>query len=148
MARLVYFVRMVATAVLVLAAVVPFLVKWLPPVVSTSIYSLLGSICHQHAQESFWLLNAPMGACARCLGLYAGLGLMPVLGGKQRGGLWIATLAWLLIEKVVLEITLGWYPPNALRLLSGVMVGWSVLQGVAWLQQQPWGKPARRVLSR
>jgi uncharacterized membrane protein len=148
MARLVPFVRMVATVVLAVAVTLPLMVKWLPPVVSTTLYSLLSAVCHQHAQESFWWLNAPMGACARCLGLYAGLGLLPLLDSRRRVGLWVITLAWLVIEKVILEITLGWYPPNALRLVSGAMVGWSVLQGVAWLQQQPWGKPARRVLSR
>lgn len=47
----------------------------------------LGETCHQDASRSFWLGGAPLGTCARCVGLHAGAllgGLLLLLGVSVR----------------------------------------------------------------
>lgn len=47
--------------------------------------SYLTPVCHRMPSRSFWLLGVPMGLCARCTGIYAGLALVLLLSlGYER----------------------------------------------------------------
>jgi uncharacterized membrane protein len=47
--------------------------------------SYLTPVCHRMPSRSFWLAGVPMGLCARCTGIYAGLALVLLLAlGRGR----------------------------------------------------------------
>jgi len=108
-------------ALFVVAAIVPLLapllesVAWSAPLgaVLRALYSLQ---CHQRVGRSFTIFGATLPVCARCYGIYFGLGLAGLVG---RPRLRIdAYKAWILVGAVVVVLDvatewLGLRPANA-----------------------------------
>ena len=103
-------------------------------------YRLLFSICHQYPLRSFWILDHPMGVCARCTGGYSGvvLGIIVILSKSnynrhQPGFLLVlgSILFALGVGDAILKTWTGIDGTNAWRLSTGLVggMGFAVLTG-------------------
>lgn len=101
---------------------------------------LLGGVCHQLPEHSFWVGGQPLPLCARCtgtfLGIWAGLIALRFLARRRRTGLPSGLATWLLgvlaafwaldgLNSTAM-MALGqslYIPSNLLRLASGAGMG-------------------------
>ena len=94
---------------------------------------LAGSlICHQLPERSFHIGAAQLPVCARCLGIYLGLGVLlmfRVLRSNAPGSTVLGSRVVLLAGAVPTVMTVAlewlgiWEPSNPVRALSGVPLG-------------------------
>jgi uncharacterized membrane protein len=86
--------------------------------------------CHRDPTRSALLGTFPLAVCARCFGIYLGLGagaliLKPKLTAWPLR-IWVASAALLMLLDVATE-RLGWRPAwDALRALTGVLLAYPV----------------------
>lgn len=63
------------------------------------------SVCHQHAERSFYLFGAPLAVCARCFGIYAGAAFGTLLHWKPFTALrWCMSALALNVFDVAMEM--------------------------------------------
>jgi uncharacterized membrane protein len=101
---------------------------------------LLGGVCHQLPEHSYWVGGRPLPLCARCagtfLGIWAGLLALRLMGRGKRTGLPRGLAAWLLgalaafwaLDGLNSTATMAlarslYAPSNSLRLASGAGMG-------------------------
>jgi uncharacterized membrane protein len=126
-----------------------------PPLVAVT-YAAASFVCHQIPERSFYRGVAQLPVCARCLGIYAGLaaGALAwcVVDAAGRRTPRIAIRRVLLLTAlptaltVVLESTGLWAGSNALRAVSGAVLGLGLACALAWAvstisyeRWRPWG---------
>ena len=132
------------------------------PVPIAGLLYLAGSfICHQLPERSFHLFGAQLAACARCVGIYAGvaagLGVQALGFGNARAmsarRLRVALVAGALPTSVTvaLEWLALWQPSNAVRASAGLTLGvalaFVVVEAAARLHYDPC-VPQRRIAPR
>lgn len=86
--------------------------------------------CHRDPARTPQLLGVPLAVCARCSGIYFGLGLgaalrWPVLTPPQIRG-WVLGAALLMVGDVLLEANGVHGPWPSLRLLTGLALAYPV----------------------
>lgn len=97
--------------------------------------------CERDPARSLWLAALPLAVCARCSGIYFGLGLgalvrRPALSAR-RLALWAGGAALLMLVDVALErrgVHGDW---RLLRVLTGALLGYPVGAGLAALIAGP-----------
>lgn len=121
------------------------------PVPLAGIAYLAGSlICHQLPERSFHIGAAQLPVCARCLGIYVGLGgtlMFRVLGSRVPGSIVPGSRFALIAGAMPTAVTVAlewlgiWQPSNLARALSGVPLGavvaFVVVGAVATLHYDP-----------
>jgi uncharacterized membrane protein len=86
--------------------------------------------CHRDPERSPWLLGAPLPVCARCLGIYVGLGLGALLLRPRLSvwplRIWVGAAVLVMLLDVATE-GLAMRPPfELLRLATGLLLAWPV----------------------
>lgn len=138
-------IALAACTWLALTIVAPLL-----PVPIAGVAYLAGSlICHQLPERSFHISGAQLPVCARCLGIYAGLGVVAMfrvlcstVPGTTVRGMRVTLLAAAPTVVTVAAEWLGvWEPSNLARALSGVPLGavvaFVVIDAMATLHYEP-----------
>jgi len=124
-----------ALACLALLPLLPVLSRLLPPFapLERAAYVWFDLHCHRDAARTLHLLGVPLAVCARCSGIYFGLGAGALLRRPQLTPralrLWIALAATVMIADVLLEAYALHGPWSLLRLTTGTLLGYPV--GVA-----------------
>jgi uncharacterized membrane protein len=110
-----------------------------------AVYGFGSAICHQRPDRSFHLLAVQLPVCARCTGLYAGAAIAALsyvwLSGRFGAGarpaearrymtarLLLAAAALPMAASIVYEWTTGDVPSNAVRAVTGLVLGGAVAQ--------------------
>ena len=103
---------------------------------AAAIYAAGARVCHQRPERSFWIQGRPMPVCARCAGLYVGaafagpVALFLAAGlSSRRARLTVALAALPTVISWGLEYAGSAHPPNAVRAILGLPLGFAV----AWL---------------
>ena len=126
------------------------------PVPLAGVAYLAGSlVCHQLPERSFHLGASQLPVCARCLGIYGGLGVIMVFwvlgsrvpGSAVQGSTVPGSRAVLIAGAIPTAATLAfewlgmWEPSNVARVLAGVPLGavvaFVVVGAVAKLHYEP-----------
>lgn len=118
------FARGIPLVPIVLGILAPFFLKFQLYVASENIYHILSSICHQASTRSFWIAGAPMGICARDVGIYLGLFIASyssILNRKWKDKTTIGLFFMLplLIEKTAMTS----FTTNTIRFIVGTLAG-------------------------
>jgi len=124
-----------ARSVFVAAAVIPFVVPWLERwpssvTVASALRAIYGLQCHQRVSRGFVVWGAALPVCARCLGIYAGLGLAALIGRPRLRP--DPFKAWFLIGGLLLlvDVATEWVrlrPPAAwLRAATGAFLSYGI----------------------
>jgi uncharacterized membrane protein len=125
----------VALVGLALLPLLPHLTALLPPIapLERAAGAWFDLHCHRDPARTLHLLGVPMAVCARCSGIYFGLGAGALLRRPQLTPrtlrLWIALAATVMIADVLLEAYALHGPWSLLRLTTGALLGYPV--GVA-----------------
>lgn len=99
------------------------------------VYGIGGIVCHQRPERSFHLAALPLPVCARCAGVYAGgaaVALMALAGYRFHRYSAAKARAWLIAAAApaILSLFYEWLtaqaPSNAVRAVTGVLVGATV----------------------
>jgi len=91
-----------------------------------ALYAAFSAFCHQQIERSWLLASHPLPVCVRCFGFY--LGAFAAAAAAMR----FSMRGFLLAGGVAL-LTFGaemgglWAAPPAVRWLSGVLLGWSLV---------------------
>lgn len=149
------------TVAIVVLAVTASVAASLDPAAGRFALAALGGLCHQMAERSFHLLGHPMGLCARCTGVYAGMAVAWVWGAGRAFKQGDLLLSVALMSVMALEWGVGHQIPvisvNATRFFSGLAfgLGWIVgphrwclalvIHGRSLLRRSAWGRPRRAV---
>ena len=108
----------------------PVLAKYKFFILADKLYTTLALSCHQQPLRSFWILGYPMAICARCTGIYAGV-LISAFNRillKTKINLYIAVLLLVIGSlEIALEKYTSFTGNNFYRLISGLMIGWSLI---------------------
>jgi uncharacterized membrane protein len=94
------------------------------PLFALLIRSFFSGLCHQDPARSFMVEGSPAAVCVRCLGIYCGAALAPLLCVVEAPARRLLALALLLNLLDVASASLHWhgdFPP--VRFLLGVMLG-------------------------
>jgi uncharacterized membrane protein len=124
-----------ALACLALLPLLPVLGRLLPPIapLERAAYVWFDLHCHRDPARTLHLLGVPLAVCARCSGIYFGLGAGALLRRPHLTPralrLWVAVAALLMIADVALETYAFHGPWWLLRLTTGTFLGYPV--GVA-----------------
>jgi uncharacterized membrane protein len=133
--------------VLLLAAVAPLLVPLFERYCPTSSIGLVlrrlyGLQCHQRAARTFTLGGSALPVCARCLGIYLGLGLAALVGRPRLRA--DPFKAWLVIGSLLmaLDVATEWVelrPPSAwFRAATGAFLAYGIALAIlAGLRPRP-----------
>lgn len=107
----------------------------LHPGLAAFLYAVSSLVCHQLPERSFYWEGAQFAVCARCVGIYGGAAAGSVLAASAGAGRLIRLGPWirpLLIAgaaptaaTVVAEWIGMWDPSHAMRLATGIPLGWS-----------------------
>jgi uncharacterized membrane protein len=104
------------------------------------LYEVLEPFCHQQPERTWHFQGHPLGVCARCLGVYAGV-LLAALAAFRLPPKTITAALALLAAAWLVEFT-GLAPvSNGIRWLTGLVLGASV--GAVVLAWQPQRGPRR-----
>ena len=105
------------------------------------LYEVLEPFCHQQPKRTWHFQGHPLGVCARCLGVYAGL-LLAALAAFRLPPKTIAAALALLAVSWVVEFTGLASVSNGIRSLTGLFLGasagaavlaWESRRGPRWL---------------
>jgi uncharacterized membrane protein len=101
-----------------------------PAPVAAVAYAVASLICHQLPARSFHYGAVQLPVCARCIGIYSGAAIGAVVyAGRRARIVPFSPRAVLLAGAVPLAITVvlesagAWAPGNAVRAITGVVVG-------------------------
>ncbi|HKY38934.1 MAG TPA: DUF2085 domain-containing protein [Polyangiaceae bacterium] len=126
------WLRLAALACLALLPLLPVLSQLLPPLTPLERAGLVwfDLHCHRDPARTLHLLGVPLAVCARCSGIYFGLGvgalLRPPHLSPRTLRLWVALAAALMIADVALETYALHQPWPLLRLTTGALLGYPV----------------------
>jgi uncharacterized membrane protein len=133
---------------LVLLGVAPFLPRLLAGIpllewVGDGCDAWFAFQCHRESGRSPQLFGAVMPVCARCFGIYFGLGLGALILRPRLTAwplrIWVALAGLLMVGDVVTE-HLGLRPAwSTVRLLSGVLLSYPVGSALVWSARATWG---------
>ena len=127
------FARYILLAPIVLGLLSPLLVKIQMYAASESIYQVLSVICHQASSRCFWIAGAPMGICARDVGIYLGVFIATyssILNRKWRDKIIISF--FLMFPLAVEKVALSSFPTtNTIRFVVGILAGFGI--GIVFL---------------
>ncbi len=131
----------VTRAVLVFIGVSPFiphLVEGVPVLgsVGAALDAWFSFQCQRDPARTLHFLGRLLPVCARCLGIYLGLGLGAIVLRPKLGvwplRIWVGLAALLMLLDVATE-SLGMRPPFApLRLLTGLLLSYPVGVALVW----------------
>jgi uncharacterized membrane protein len=94
------------------------------PLFALLIRSFFSRLCHQDPARSFMVEGLPAAVCVRCLGIYCGAALAPLLRVVEAPARRLLAMALLLNLLDVASATLHWHGDLPLpRFLLGVMLG-------------------------
>jgi uncharacterized membrane protein len=94
------------------------------PLFALLIRSFFSGLCHQDPARSFMVEGSPAAVCVRCLGIYCGAALAPLLLVVEGPARRLLAMALLLNLIDVASATLHWHGDLPLvRFLLGVMLG-------------------------
>ena len=133
----------------------------LPAWPAAFVYGVSSLVCHQLPERSFYWGAAQFAVCARCTGIYIGAALATVAAAAvepvrlMRLRPWVRALlvagAAPTIVTVLTEWAGVWAPSHAVRLVTGLPLGGSVMATVAltlnyeqWLLRRPAPHPPPR----
>lgn len=112
---------MLALALAPLAA--PFLARS-HPLFALLIRSFFSGLCHQDPARSFMVEGSPAAVCVRCLGIYCGAALVPLLRVAETHARRLLAMALLLNLLDVASANLHWHGNLPLaRFFLGVLLG-------------------------
>lgn len=122
------YVRGILLAPIVLGILAPLFLKLQMYWASENTYHILSAICHQASSRSFWIVGAPLGICARDVGIYTGLfgaSYSSILNRKwiDKTIISILFIFPLVIEKAVLS---SFETTNMLRFIVGILAGFGI----------------------
>jgi uncharacterized membrane protein len=126
--RLILFIVGVVSGSLAISAVIaPVVQHVLGFPHGEGIYNFLSPICHQYPTRSLWVLERPLGLCARCLSGYLGvfsavLFWQSSIAFKKRVLIGIPILAVSIIEPLFQLLT-SYQSTNIIRFVLGVLGG-------------------------
>lgn len=120
-------------ALIALGALVPWIIAparaALPDGLSAWLYAAFGTACHQRPERTLTLI-APMPACSRCAGIYAGVALAalwvrPRPSARALG--WLLAIAIVLLGLDVTTLELALRPVwHGARILTGALLSFGV----------------------
>ena len=126
---------------------IPHLVEGIPVLgsIGAAIDSWFAFQCQRDPARSLSFLGRVLPVCARCLGIYLGLGLGALVLRPKLGvwplRIWVATAALVMFLDVATE-TLGMRPAWApLRLFTGLLLAYPVGSALVWSAREL-GQPA------
>jgi uncharacterized membrane protein len=94
------------------------------PLFALLIRSFFSGLCHQDPARSFMVEGSPVAVCVRCLGIYCGVALAPLLRVVEAPARRLLAMALLINLLDVASATLHWHGDLPLvRFLLGVMLG-------------------------
>jgi uncharacterized membrane protein len=94
------------------------------PFFALFIRSFFSRLCHQDPARSFLIEGSPVAVCVRCLGIYCGVGLAPMLRLVEVPARRLLAIAMLVNLLDVATASLHWHGSLPLpRFLLGVMLG-------------------------
>ena len=94
------------------------------PLLALLIRSFYARLCHQDPARSFMVEGSPVAVCVRCLGIYCGAALAPLLRVVEGPARRLLAIALLINLLDVASATLHWHGDLPLvRFLLGVMLG-------------------------
>jgi len=122
------YARGIMLVPVVLGILAPVFLKLQMYWASENTYHLLSAICHQASSRSFWISGAPMGICARCVGIYMGLFLAScssILNRKCQVRITVGLffIFPLVIEKTALSSSAT---TNIIRFIVGILAGFGI----------------------
>ncbi len=100
-----------------------------------ALYAAFGPFCHQQIERTWMLASHPLPVCVRCFGFYAGALAATALGLRFSMRLLCISVGFALVTFIA-EIAAFWTAPGALRWLSGVLLGWSLVSPLAGTAQR------------
>ncbi len=91
-----------------------------------ALYAAFGAFCHQQVERTWVLASHPLPVCVRCFGFYLGAfaAAAAAVRFSMRGLLLAGGVA---LFTFVTEVSALWTAPPAVRWLSGILLGWSVV---------------------
>jgi uncharacterized membrane protein len=121
----------VALSILILVLGAPLAAANNNPRLALTIYRAFSTVCHQLPERSFFIAGHPLAVCARCLGLYAGFGLVlflyPLIRPLRSNSLPPPKWLFLSAAPLSLDFTLTlfgiWENTHTSRLLTGMLLG-------------------------
>jgi hypothetical protein len=95
-----------------------------------ALYAVFGGFCHQQIERTWVLASHPLPVCVRCFGFYLGAFAAAAAGARFsiRGLLLAGSVALLTVGAEIADL---WTAPPAVRWLSGVLLGWSLVSPLA-----------------
>ena len=94
------------------------------PLFALLIRSFFSRLCHQDPARSFMVEGSPAAVCVRCLGIYCGAALAPLLRMVEASARRLLAMALLLNLLDVATATLHWHGNLPMpRFLLGVLLG-------------------------
>ena len=145
-ARVVRVLGVVVLAASAALPLLPLLTKYVP---ASSALERAASLwfdlhCQRDPARTLSLFGVPLAVCARCSGIYFGLGAGAALRRPRLGPgalrLWVLAAAALMLLDVALEANAFHGPWAAWRVLTGVLLSYPVGMGLA---EAALGAPAR-----
>jgi uncharacterized membrane protein len=126
---------------------IPHLVEGVPVLgsIGAALDAWFSFQCQRDPARTLHFLGRLLPVCARCLGIYLGLGLGAVLLRPRLGvwplRIWVGVAALVMLLDVWTE-ALGMRPPSApLRLFTGLLLSYPVGAALVWSARELW--PAR-----
>ena len=131
--NLLNYARGILLAPVVLGILAPLFLKLQMYWASENTYHILSAICHQASSRSFWIAGAPMGICARDVGLYIGIfgvSFSNILNRKLLDKVLISAILIvpIIIEKIFISDSII---TNVTRFIVGMLTGFGI--GVIFL---------------
>ena len=94
------------------------------PLFALLIRSFFSRLCHQNPARSFRIEGSPVAVCVRCLGIYCGAALAPLLSMVEVNGRRLLAMSLLLNLLDVATAALHWHGNLPVpRFLFGVLLG-------------------------
>jgi hypothetical protein len=95
-----------------------------------ALYAAFSPFCHQQVERTWVLASQPLPVCVRCFGFYLG-----AFAAAAAGARFSMRVLWLSVGIALLtfgaEVSGLWIAPPAVRWLSGVLLGWSLVSPLA-----------------
>lgn len=95
-----------------------------------ALYAAFGGFCHQQIERTWVLASHPLPVCVRCFGFYLGAFAAAAAAARFSKRILLLSIGFALVTAGA-EVAGLWTAPSAVRWLSGLLLGWSLVSPLA-----------------